>query len=134
MQDTIEAQSIERLIRRNETATFTDQYNCKLRRLFPWPGAVNTKRQITEFGVIWVVVEPATAVDRHSHDEEETFIVVGGEAELTVGEEKTLIRPGDVVYLPRFSEHQLRNLSLSIPFAMIDIYWDWEGQSDATLR
>ncbi|WP_265654656.1 cupin domain-containing protein [Verminephrobacter aporrectodeae] len=134
MQDTIEAQGIERLIRRNEAASFTNEYNCKLRRLFPWTDAVNTKRQITEFGVIWVVVDPSTAVDRHSHDEEETFIVVGGEAELTVGDEKTIIRHGDVIYLPRFSEHQLRNLSPSIPFAMIDIYWDWAGKSDATLR
>ena len=133
MQDTIEANSIERLIRRNQTASFTDEYNCKLRRLFPWTDAVNTKRPITEFGVIWVVVEPNTAVDKHNHDEEETFIAVGGEAELTIGDEKTMIRPGDVIYLPRFSEHQLHNLSPTLPFTMIDIYWDWAGKSDATL-
>lgn len=123
------APALANLVRRGTDATFTDEYNCKLRRLFPWPNQVDTKRQITEFGVIWVVVEPGKAVDMHDHDEEETFIVVEGSAELTLGEEKTVLKRGDVAYIPRFARHSLRNLSDTEPFAMIDVYWDWRGRS-----
>lgn len=123
---------IESYIRRYADLTFTDEYNCKLRRLFPWAGQVNTKRPLTEFGCIWVQVEPHTDVDRHAHDEEETFIVVSGEAELAIESQVTTIGFGDVVYLPRHMHHQLRNRS-HLPFVMIDIYWDWGGQSDSSL-
>ncbi|MCF5714919.1 cupin domain-containing protein [Pseudomonas tremae] len=124
--------SIESYIRRHADMTFTNEYNCKLRRLFPWPGSVNTKRPLTEFGCIWVQVEPGTDVDRHAHDEEETFIVIAGQAELSIESQTTTIKFGDVIYLPRHFQHQLRNQS-SEAFVMIDIYWDWGGKSDSTL-
>ncbi|WP_445495944.1 cupin domain-containing protein [Photorhabdus sp. SF281] len=122
---------IETLIRRKADIQYTDEYNCKLRRLFPWKGKVNTQRPLTEFGCIWVMIEPGKDVDRHSHDEEETFIVISGEAELFIDGETAIISYGDVVYLPRFSEHQLRNRSEKIPFVMLDIYWDMSGSSDS---
>ncbi|MBV7262653.1 cupin domain-containing protein [Photobacterium sp. WH77] len=125
--------TIEKYIRRNTAAEFTDEYNCKLRRLFPWDNKVNTRRPLTEFGCIWVVVEPGKDVDRHSHDEEEAFIVLSGECQLEINGEHTHISQGDVVYIPRHSEHQLRNRSSASPFVMIDIYWDMGGQSDVTL-
>jgi mannose-6-phosphate isomerase-like protein (cupin superfamily) len=128
-----EQNKLERLIRRGQDATFTDEYNCKLRRLFPWPEKVNTKRGLTEFGCMYVTLAPGDDVDLHNHDEEETFIVVSGEAILHVDGEETIIRPGDVAYIPRFSKHQLRNQSASIPYQMLDVYWDENGTSDATL-
>jgi len=117
------------LVRRIPEAIYTDEYNCKLRRLYPWPGRVETKRPLTEFGVIWVVLEPGKAVDAHDHDEEETFIVIEGQARLTLNGEEVLLSRGDVAYIPRFARHQLHNVSDSRPFAMIDIYWDWRGRS-----
>ncbi|MDG9668712.1 cupin domain-containing protein [Hahella sp. CR1] len=124
---------IETYIRRFKDATFTDEYNCKLRRLFPWQGKVNTHRPITEFGCIWVVVEPQKDVDRHSHDEEEAFIVISGEAVLEIDGELTTINHGDIIYIPRFCEHQLRNISTTVPFVMLDVYWDMGGKSDASI-
>ncbi|CRL98427.1 MULTISPECIES: cupin domain-containing protein [Pseudomonas] len=123
---------IESYIRRYKDMTFTHEYNCNLRRLFPWPGNVNTKRPMTEFGCIWVQVEPGTEVDRHAHDEEESFIVIAGQAELSIESDSTTITFGDVIYLPRHSQHQLRNHSKEA-FVMLDIYWDWGGQSDSSL-
>ncbi|MGT4068598.1 UNVERIFIED_CONTAM: cupin domain-containing protein [Aeromonas hydrophila] len=125
--------NIEKFIQRNSEAKFSDEYNCKLRRLFPWGQKVNTSRSLTEFGCIWVVVEPGKDVDRHSHDEEEAFIVLSGECQLEISGEYTKISEGDVVYIPRHYEHQLRNLSSSTPFVMIDIYWDLGGQSHTNL-
>ena len=121
--------TLEYLVRRATSAGYTDEYNCKLRRLYPWPNHADTKRQITEFGVIWVVLEPGKAVDAHDHDEEETFIVVEGSANLELDGQHTFIERGDVVYIPRFSQHQLCNASQTALFVMVDIYWDWHGRS-----
>ena len=115
---------IERLVRRRSAATFRREYNCNLRRLFPWPGMVETKRPVTELGCIWVVVDPDCTVDSHEHDEEEAFIVVSGRARITVSGLETEIAAGDVAYIPRLARHEIVNPSEVEPFVMIDLYWD----------
>ncbi|HEX6376092.1 MAG TPA: cupin domain-containing protein [Allosphingosinicella sp.] len=105
-------------------AAYTDEYDVKLRRLFPWPGRVETNRPITGFGAIWVVIEPGKVVETHDHDEEECFIVVDGRAELVLNDQPMNLTKGDVVYIPRLAPHSLRNLSDRSDFVMIDIYWD----------
>jgi mannose-6-phosphate isomerase-like protein (cupin superfamily) len=115
---------IEKLIRRGSNAIFSAEYSCKLRRLFPWPGVVETKRPVTEFGCIWVVVDPSCTVDTHEHDEEEAFIVVSGRARMTVSGQQTELGAGDVAYIPRLARHQIANPSEVEPFVMIDLYWD----------
>jgi mannose-6-phosphate isomerase-like protein (cupin superfamily) len=115
---------IETLIRRGSDATFSREYNCNLRRLFPWPGMVETKRPVSELGCIWVVVEPGCIVDAHDHDEEEALIVVSGRAQIIVAGQQTEISAGDVAYIPRSAHHQISNPSGSEACVMIDLYWD----------
>jgi mannose-6-phosphate isomerase-like protein (cupin superfamily) len=115
---------IETLIRRGTNVTYSREYNCNLRRLFPWPGMVETKRPVSEFGCIWVVVDPGCVVDPHEHDEEEAFIAVSGRARITVHGQRTEIRAGDVAYIPRFAHHEISNPSDTEQFVMIDLYWD----------
>lgn len=121
--------SIETLVRRGADAIFTDEYNCKLFRLFPWPGRVETIRPLTEFGATWVVLDPGKAVARHDHDEEECFVVVAGRADLSVASQSTQLSAGDVAYIPRSIPHALVNRSGDAPFVFIDIYWDLGGNS-----
>jgi mannose-6-phosphate isomerase-like protein (cupin superfamily) len=118
---------IEQLIRRASRAKYTDEYNCKLFRLFPWPGNVETKRPLTEFGATWVILEPGRQVDLHDHEEEESFIGLSGEAELVIGSQRTNLGPGDVVFVPRSIPHSLINHSKAENFVFIDIYWDLGG-------
>lgn len=115
---------LQSLVRRGVDARFCDEYNCKLRRLLPWRGQVETHRPVTEFGVIWVRLDPGVCVDEHEHDEEETFIAVSGSAELSLEGETATLTAGDVVYIPRCARHALRNLSAATPFEMLDVYWD----------
>jgi quercetin dioxygenase-like cupin family protein len=124
---------IEDLIRRSTNAAYTDEYNCKLFRLYPWPGSVETKRTLTEFGATWVVLEPGKQVDMHDHDEEETFIAVTGTAELIVGAQAAMLAPGDIAYIPRSIRHSLINHSHDENFVFIDIYWDYGGKSFARI-
>lgn len=118
---------IEDLIRRAADKQFSREYNCDMRRLFPWSGTVDTKRPMTEYGTAWVVVRAGEEVEAHRHDEEEAFIVVGGQADLEVEGQTTRIGAADVVYLPRFWQHQLRN-PYDQDFQFIDIYWDHRGR------
>jgi mannose-6-phosphate isomerase-like protein (cupin superfamily) len=116
--------NIESLIRRGATADYTSEYGVKTRRLFPWPGKVNTKRQMTETGCMYVLLGAGQSVATHCHDEEETFIVLKGCAVLTIDADKTLIFEGDVAYIPRHSQHSICNNSSNEIFQMLDVYWD----------
>jgi mannose-6-phosphate isomerase-like protein (cupin superfamily) len=119
---------VDQLVRRGATAGFSDEYNCKIRRLFPWPDRVNTKRPMTEFGCMLVTLEPGKQVELHDHDEEETFIVISGEAILEVAGKSTTLGSNDVAYIPRLAKHSLRNEGASA-FVMLDIYWDLGGSA-----
>jgi mannose-6-phosphate isomerase-like protein (cupin superfamily) len=125
---------IEDMIRRGADAAFTREYNCNLRRLYPWSGRIDTKRQMTELGVIWIVVEARSVVDRHDHDEEESFVVISGRADFELEGQQTCLGSGDVAYVPRSWRHQIAN-PYDQDFVFLDIYWDLKnsGKSKAVL-
>lgn len=125
--------NIETLIQRASQAAYADEYGVKTRRLFPWKGKVNTKRPLTEAGCMYVLLAPGEQVAPHQHDEEETFIVLEGQAELTVNGTHTLIEAGDVAYIPRHAVHAIRNPAPHARFQMLDMYWDERGASDCQL-
>lgn len=124
---------IEKLVRRSDGWAFSFEYNCDMRRVFPWPGMAETKRPITEFGVVWVEVAPGTKVERHDHDEEESFMIVSGQAELHIENQTTTLNVGDVVYVPRGFEHQMCNPGTE-KLVFIDIYWDFKGRPREVVR
>ena len=67
-------------------------------------------------------------MDAHEHDEEETFLILSGKAELELEGQVTVLGRGDVVYVPRFWRHQMRNpFEETLVFA--DIYWDFKGRT-----
>ena len=119
---------IDELVQRHKDSEFTFEYNCDMRRIYPWSNKADTKRPITEFGMIWVEVKPGTEVIAHEHDEEESFLIISGRAELEMEGQSTILERGDVVYIPRFWTHQMKNpFEETLIFA--DIYWDWKGRT-----
>lgn len=70
-----------------------------------------------------MVVEPGGASTPHNHDEEETFIFVEGEGLMVVNDEERQVANGDVVYLPRFSQHFVRNTSKDVALRFLCIWW-----------
>jgi mannose-6-phosphate isomerase-like protein (cupin superfamily) len=104
-------------------AKITDEYDCAFRRLYPWKGSVNTP-----WGSAWAHIMPGTSTTRHGHDEEETFIIVSGKGEMTVDGETKEVGKGDVIYLPPFSQHTLKNSSSTDALEMICIWWNGEQQ------
>src|SRR5207237_4604947 len=102
------------------------EYGCDLRRLYPWEGVS---------GPLWgsaiASVRPNESTTAHSHDEEETFLILSGHGEITVDGEVREISQGDVIYLPRFSHHQVKNLSGEQRLDFLTIFW---GSPEANER
>jgi quercetin dioxygenase-like cupin family protein len=57
-----------------------------------------------------VVYAPGKSVARHAHeDTEQVMAIVEGEVDVTIGDEKRTLRPGDVCVMSRGVEHELRS-------------------------
>ena len=108
----------------------THEYDVNLRRMLPWlAGAPTTKRPISEFGINHVTLEPGEVTGPHKHDEEEVFIITGGEAQLTLDGETRDLKVGDMAYIPRYKPHMLVNAS-DEDLVLIDVYWDHQGRTE----
>ena len=68
------------------------------------------------------ILAPGKSSSFHSHDGEcETWLIVSGEGEVRVGEERELVGPESVVFLPRNIKHQIINTAQE-PLRMFWIY------------
>jgi mannose-6-phosphate isomerase-like protein (cupin superfamily) len=113
-------------IARAAEATTSYEFNCDLRRLFPWAGVADPL-----WGSAIASVRPNEATSPHSHDEEETFIILGGAGVISIDERTESIQRGDVIYLPRHSRHTIRNTSGEEPLEFLTIWW---GSPEANSR
>ena len=111
---------------RAENASSEFLYNCDLRRLYPWAGVAEPL-----WGSAIASVRPKEATTEHSHDEEETFIILSGTGKISVDGESSDIRKGDVIYLPRHSQHFVTNGSANEPLEFLSIFW---GSPEANAR
>jgi len=57
----------------------------------------------------------------HNHEQEEVYVLLEGEAEMCLGEERRLLSIGQAVYIPSGVFHQLTNLG-SAPARMLYCY------------
>ena len=65
---------------------------------------------VTDLSVGMTILPPGNASSFHSHDaESETWIIVAGEGEVRVGDEREPVGPESVVHLPRSVMHQIIN-------------------------
>jgi len=72
--------------------------------------------------VLWVL-KPGAEVPLHSHPHEQITYVLQGKAEVTVGEEKRIVGPGDVYHVPFQSnlKHEVKVLG-DEAFIELDIF------------
>jgi mannose-6-phosphate isomerase-like protein (cupin superfamily) len=98
-------------------ASFTHEYGCDFRRLFPWEA---TRER--PFGSAWAVVAPGTSTTPHAHDEEETFIFLSGQGTMSVDGQQFPVAKGDAVYLEPYSAHTVRNTGQD-PLELLCVWW-----------
>jgi len=78
-------------------------------------GATGFINGITEFA-------PGAAVDFHSHNCEESVVVLEGDAILEVDNREYVLRPFDTTWLPPESVHRFRNASADRPMKILWTY------------
>jgi oxalate decarboxylase/phosphoglucose isomerase-like protein (cupin superfamily) len=105
-------------IRKASTDVSKSEYGGDFRRIYPWAG-VSTP----PWGSAWMTIAAGEASDPHNHDEDETFIILSGTGIMTVDDESQPVEKGDVIYLPRFSQHQLQNTSAVEPLEFLTVWW-----------
>lgn len=95
--------------------------------------------QATNFSLGHVTLEPnGGQVPWHNQDQEEVYYIVEGSGEMCLGEERTTVRTGQVVYIPPRVFHQLTNTG-STPMRMVYCYGPagdvahWRQELDGTL-
>jgi quercetin dioxygenase-like cupin family protein len=65
---------------------------------------------------------PGAAIPFHSHNCEESVMLLEGEAVLDVGREEIRLRPLDTTWIPPNLSHRFRNLSATEPMKIFWIY------------
>jgi oxalate decarboxylase/phosphoglucose isomerase-like protein (cupin superfamily) len=105
-------------IRKACTDVSKSEYGGDFRRIYPWAG-VSTP----PWGSAWMTIAAGEASNPHNHDEDETFIIVSGTGIMTVDDESQPVGKGDVIYLPRFSQHHLQNTSAVESLEFLTVWW-----------
>lgn len=81
----------------------------------PRIGARGFINGITEFA-------PGAAIAFHSHDCEESVVLLEGDAVLEIGGEEHRVRPFEATWIPPHVSHRFRNLSATQPMKILWIY------------
>jgi mannose-6-phosphate isomerase-like protein (cupin superfamily) len=78
--------------------------------------------QAVNFAMGYVTLEPEGGqVPWHNQEQEEVYFLLEGEAEMCLGDEKTVLRGGEAVYIPSGTYHQITNTG-SEKAVMIYVY------------
>lgn len=83
--------------------------------VMPSMGATGFINGITEFG-------PGAAIPFHSHNCEESVMLLSGEAYLDIADEVQDLKPMDTTFIPPNVPHRFRNKSSTEPMKILWIY------------
>ena len=71
---------------------------------------MRTNKFTDKGNVVFIYYPPGVRNELHSHEDFETvYYIVEGEGLVTIGEEKELLKKGDLVFTPRKTKHQVVN-------------------------
>jgi len=74
--------------------------------------------------------EPGTAIPFHSHNCEESVILLEGDAMLDIDGKEIALQPLDTTWIPPNVSHRFRNMSATRP---MKIFWIYERDATRTL-
>lgn len=78
--------------------------------------------QAEHFSIGYVTLDPhGGQVPWHSHAQEEVYVVLQGQGEMCLGEERTVVTSGQAVYVPSGVFHQMTNVGAE-PLRMLYCY------------
>src|SRR3954449_3367530 len=83
-------------------------------------------------GASLLEVDPGCRLPRHTDSAEEVIVVIAGEAEVTVGDQRTTAAAGDMALVPEMVPHEVRNagegaLRFAAVYAAPDVVTTYEA-------
>lgn len=95
-----------------ELTEFTGKHNPDqhCRATFPLLGAHGTQKSAT----VYFELEPGKKLGRHTDSAEELLLILEGEVEVAVGEEKGRLSKGGIAVVPEMAPHDLRNVGQGV--------------------
>ncbi|MFG6150641.1 cupin domain-containing protein [Halobacillus sp. B23F22_1] len=115
-------------IQRETNNSYKKEYGAFLRRLYPWKRANKSP-----FGSGLLVVNPNESTSPHSHDEEETFVILEGEGVVSIDNHSENVSKGDAIYFEPYSVHSIKNIGAE-PLKFIAIWWGAVGVEQYVLE
>ena len=109
----------------------SEPHGVRFKDLYPWDAIDDTP-----FGASYAVIEGSGRTMLHSHDPAETFVICRGQGTIVIDDTPTTVTPGDVIYLPPHSIHELRNDSATDELVFLSVFWSApiEDKIDRTPR
>ncbi len=91
-----------------ELTEFTGKYDSQqhCRASFPILGAHGTRKTAT----VYFELEPGKNLGRHTDSAEELLLILEGDVEVSVGNEKGVLSKGGIALAPEMVPHDLRNV------------------------
>lgn len=111
------------LHRRTDWSALVHEYDLDGKRLLPWDGYP------MPFGGGWCVVRPHTQSENHTQIDQEIFIAIKGKGVVVIGERRFDFQMGDVVAIPKHTEHYVINDS-DDDFHFYVVWWDVNYATD----
>ena len=71
-------------------------------------------------------IAPGKTLTPSAHEAAEIYIILEGEAELSIANQLHIVKPGFVVFIPAGVDHGLRNLSDTERFVLVTLWRDGE--------
>jgi oxalate decarboxylase/phosphoglucose isomerase-like protein (cupin superfamily) len=105
------------IFRKANWDTLVHEYGLDGKRLLPWDNYP------TSFGAGWCVVRPHTESEHHTQIDQEIFIAIKGKGVVVIGEDRFDFEMGDVVAIPKHTNHYVINAS-DDDFHFYVIWWD----------
>ncbi len=99
----------------------------------------NSNLKADNFIMGQVTIYPGGVVPIHSHPEEEVYLILSGEGQMTVAGETQRLAAQSVVYIPSNKEHTLvnngdKNLVMIFTYAPANIVEHWEEERQGMLK
>jgi mannose-6-phosphate isomerase-like protein (cupin superfamily) len=88
----------------------------------PYVGKWNAEGNLVTTGI--TVFEPGTAIPLHTHNVEESVLILEGQATAVVGEDRFDLEPGDATWAPAGVPHRFANRGQG----PLRIYWVYGGR------
>lgn len=91
-----------------ELTEFTGKTNSRqhCRASFPLLGVMGSKNS----AAVYFELQPGDYLGRHTDSAEESLLILAGEVEVSVGEEKGKLAKGEIAVVPMMVPHDLRNI------------------------